>query len=530
MRKKPCFIGVDVGSRSVRAAVFDIKGKMRSLSTYPIQIFSPRENFMEQSSRDIWQNTCKAVKDAVKKANIKSSDVKGIGFDATCSLVVLGRQYEPLPVSSKGNTEHNIIVWMDHRAKAEAGEINETGDEVLKYLGGKISPEMEIPKLLWLKRRIPETFYKAEKFLDLADFMVYRACGRDIRSVCTKACKWTYLAHEKRWSRNLFKKLNLEDLFTNQKLGLKISEPGEPAGCLSPLSANELGLTCDTVVAVGIIDAHAGGLGAAGAEPENKLVLISGTSSCHITVSRKPLFIPGVWGPYYGAMFPGMWLSEGGQSATGALIEHVIKESEVYSELKEQSESRGKNIYRTLNREVETLRHIEPFPTKDFHILGYFHGNRSPRANPYLKGGITGLSLNKTKLELARKYLAAIQSIAYGTRHIIETMNANGYNIQRIHMCGGGTKNSLWVQEHADITGLEIHFPREPEAVLLGSAVLGATAAGVYGSIFKAVENMTGAAEKYMPRAEYRTFHDRKYKVFMEMYADQMKYEKIMGK
>jgi FGGY-family pentulose kinase len=529
MADRNYFLGVDVGTGSVRAALFDNTGKRLALKDSPIKLFRPQDNFVEQSSVDIWENTCKVVRRVIQESGIAAEKINGLGFDATCSLVALGENFKPVSLSPTTNEEQNIILWMDHRAEAEAEEINRTGDEVLRYVGGKISPEMEIPKLLWLKRHLPGQYNKTLKFLDLPDFLVFRACGSDVRSVCTNVCKWTYLAHEKRWSKNLFKQIDLEDLFDNNRLGTEIKDLGTPAGRLSEQAAGELALTTKTVVATAIIDAHAGGIGLLKENPESTLALISGTSSCHMAVNKKPLFVPGVWGPYYGAMLPGYWLNEGGQSATGALLDHVIEDSAVYQELKKQAQEENKTVYELLNDEVNQQIKKEDHPTQDFHLLGYFHGNRSPRADPHLKGMISGLSLNRTKTELAKRYLAAIQSVAYGTRHIIETLNKNGHKISKINMCGGGTRNSLWLKEHADITGCEIQLPQESEAVLLGSAILGAAASGAFDSTADAAKAMVHTGEIIKPQKSTRIFHDKKYRVFLEMYNDQVKYKDMMA-
>jgi D-ribulokinase len=266
-----------------------------------------------------------------------------------------------------------------------------------------------------------------------------------------------------------------------------------------------------------------------GKSPESTLALIGGTSSCHMAVSQKPIFVPGVWGPYYGAMLPGYWLSEGGQSAAGALLDLVIEDSAVYPDLKKLADLENRSIYEILNEEISRQLKDKIYPTQDFHLLGYFHGNRSPRADPYLKGMISGLSLNKTKSELARKYLSAIQSVAYGTRHIIEAMNQCGHRITKISMCGGGTKNSLWLKEHADITGCEIQLPEEPEAVLLGSAILGAVASGAFSDMAEAARAMVRTGEIIRPDSDSKAFHDKKYRVFLEMYNDQIKYKNMMS-
>jgi len=529
MSEENHLIGVDVGTGSVRAGIFTQKGEMLAQAVSPIQMYRPEENFVEQSSENIWENTCQVVNEALLKSKVDRDKIVGIGFDATCSLVALDKTDQPVSVSPTKEPHQNIIVWMDHRAMKETDEINKTGDEVLKYVGGKVSPEMEIPKIMWLKRNLPEQYKQTAKFLDLADFMVYRASGNDLRSVCTKVCKWTYLAHEKRWSNKLFKDVGLEDLTDNNRIGKEIADLGSSAGTLTEKSANQLGLTTNTTVAVGIIDAHAGGLGVLGKNPETTLAIIGGTSSCHMASSKKPLFVGGIWGPYYGAMVPGLWLNEGGQSATGSLVDFVIRDSSYYPKLMEEVEKTGKDQYQILNDEIYRLEESDPYINKNFHLLGYFHGNRSPRANPYLKGMISGLSMNETKTELAKKYLAAIQSVAYGTRHIVEELNKNGHQIKEIHICGGGTKNLIWLREHADINDCEMVLTKEPEAVLLGSAILAAAASKIYPTIQEAMSTMSEIGNSIWARKEMKSYHDLKYRVFHEMYKDQIKYEKMMN-
>lgn len=522
------YIGVDVGSGSARAGLFDARGKKLAQSVSPIKQFRPAPDFVEQSSSDIWAQVCKVVSTVIAEASIKPEQVKGLGFDATCSLVSVDANGQPVTVSPTGKDDQNIIMWMDHRAMVETAEINSTGSEVLKYVGGEVSPEMELPKLKWLKRHLPEQYNRAARFFDLADYLVYRSSGNDIRSVCTKVCKWTYLAHDKRWDTDLFKKMDLDDLITGEKIGADIVDLGSSAGQLTEAAARELGLTTDTIVAVGMIDAHAGGVGIIGDEPESTLAIIGGTSSCHMAVSKEPVFVDGVWGPYWGAMVPGTWLSEGGQSAAGSLIDHVIRDSAFYPELMKMAEEQGRSHYEILNDEVARLEAENPHFSANFHLLGYHHGNRSPRANPHLKGMVSGLSINKDLTELARIYLAAIQSVSYGTRHIIEAMNNAGHQITRIHMCGGGTKNPLWLREHANVTGCEIVLGEEDEAVILGSAMLAATACGDFGDLTDAMAAMSSKGQVIQPDSATKAFHDAKYRVFHEMYEDQMKYKTLM--
>jgi FGGY-family pentulose kinase len=552
VNKASHFVGIDVGTGSARAGIFTATGRMLAQASRPIRMWKPKPDFVEQSSEDIWQACCTAMKTALKDAGIKPEQIGGIGFDATCSLVALDADDQPVTVSPGGRDAQNVIVWMDHRAIPEAEAINRTKHAVLRYVGGVISPEMETPKLLWLKKKMPATWKRTARFFDLPDFLTYRATGDETRSLCSLVCKWTYLGHKgldgAGWDADYFRKIGLGDLADEKfrRIGQKVRPMGERIGNgLTAQAAKELGLSAGTPVSVSIIDAHAGGLGLLGAPIggrkvtakalDTRLALIGGTSTCHMAVSAKPRFIPGIWGPYFSAMIPDFWLTEGGQSATGALIDHVIFSHAAARPLQAEAKKLGRTIYELLNARLAALAKSEGCAhpaelTRDLHVQPDFHGNRSPRANPTLRGTITGLTLSATADDLARHYLAAIQAVAYGTRHILEEMNRKGYAITTLLACGGGTKNPIFLREHADITGCSIVLPKEPEAVLLGAAVLGAVASDAFPSLLGAMNAMNVADRVIAPaKGRVAAYHDRKYRIFHRMHADFLSYRKMIA-
>ncbi len=546
------FLGIDVGTGSARAGIFNARGRRLGSASEPITMWKPAPDHVEQSSEDIWRACCRATRAALRESGLKASAIKGIGFDATCSLVALDREDGPVSVSITGKAEQNVIVWMDHRAIPQAERINHGGHAVLKHVGGVISPEMQTPKLLWLKENLPATWKKTARFLDLPDFLVYRATGNDTRSLCTTVCKWTYLGQRgpdgAGWDAGYFKSIGLGDLAADgfRRIGTTIRPMGEPVGFgLTPEAAQDLGLEAGVAVGVSIIDAHAGGLGLLGATIKGeaptpkalnqRLALIGGTSSCHMAVSPKPRFIAGIWGPYFSAMIPDLWLTEGGQSATGALIDHVIFSHAAAAPLQAEARRAGRTIYELLNDRLSVLAKAGRMPhpaalTAGLHVQPDFHGNRSPRADPTLTGAISGLTLSSAADDLALQYLAAIQAVAYGTRHILDEMNRKGYAIDTLLACGGGTKNPVFLREHADITGCRLVLPKEPEAVLLGSAILGAVAAGAYDSVLEAMAAMSAAGRVVTPaKGPAARFHDAKYKVFHRLHQDAMAYRRIMS-
>lgn len=529
------YIGVDVGTGSARAGIFDENGNLLSKQAKKITTWEYDEVYREQSSDEIWKNVCEVVREAVKLSDIDKKDIKGIGFDATCSLVALDEHGEPVSLSKSLEGSRNVILWMDHRAEKETELINKTHDKILDYVGGSISIEMEIPKILWIKNNLFEQYKKIKYYFDLPDFLVYKATGEFVRSMCSLSCKWTYLSYEDKWDEEFFKKINLDDLLENdfQKIGNDIRKVGEKAGILSDESAKELGLESGISIAVSMIDAHAGAVGVLGiglekSEQLNKrIALIAGTSNCHMAVSQKKRFINGVWGPYYSALFPDMWLNEGGQSTAGALIDYVIENHSYYEKLKKTADERGENHFDILNNFLYENEKIVDYTACDIHYLPYFLGNRSPRSDHTLRGSAVGLALDNSLGDLARKYLAVVQSIAYGTKHIIDELNEKGYEIDEIYLTGGAVNNRLMLEQYSNITKCKIIVPKEKESVLLGASILGALSA-CDDDFFVLMNKMSGKGFEVLPNAETYLYHKRKYKVFKKMYDDFMVYRKIM--
>ncbi|XP_046390816.1 FGGY carbohydrate kinase domain-containing protein [Ischnura elegans] len=544
------FVGVDVGTGSVRAALVSSDGKVVSTATKDITTWTPKPGYFEQSSDDIWNACCHTIKAVTK--SVPADTIKGLGFDATCSLVVLDGNGLPVTVSPTGNKEHNVILWLDHRAELEAKFINSLKHPVLHYVGGTISPEMETPKLLWLKKNARESCWnQAQYFFDLPDFLTWKATGVPIRSLCSVVCKWTYQAGpdgNEGWSVDYFQKIGLEDLVTSnfEKIGSIVVPPGTPVGSgLSQDVAKLLNLMPGTAVGSSMIDAHAGALATMACSPppsipyvkmEDRLGLICGTSTCHMALSYgDPLFVDGVWGPYWSALLPGVWLNEGGQSATGKLIDHLVSSHPASSSIMAKLPP-NKHIQGYLNELLARMAADKGLPseaelTNDFHVWPDFHGNRSPLADPSLLGMISGLGLSSNEESLALLYLATVQALVYGTRHIIEKLEEGGHSgIKALAICGGLAQNSLVVKTHADALNLPIICPIETESVLVGAAILGANAYGENSSLNQTAQSMGGMATAVLPRGDaLKRYHDKKYKVFLRMVQNQREYRSIMA-
>jgi len=390
---------------------------------------------------------------------------------------------------------------------------------------------------------MPESFARAATFFDLPDWLVHKATGSDTRSLCSTVCKWTYLGQNgvqgEGWDRAFFQDAGLDQLSQNNfhALGNRFAAPGDKVGQLSSTSAAALGLAPGTAVAASLIDAYSGALGTIGVDLgtgsfDRRLALIAGTSSCHITVSAAPAFVPGVWGPYFSVLLPGLWANEAGQSAAGALIDRIIDGHAAIGEARDLAKAANVSVFTLLDRRLETMADGKDTAllTAGRHVQPDFHGNRSPLADPMRKGAIVGLSLDRTIDDLALDYLATLQALAYGTRHILTEMRNNGIEIDTLVVSGGLAQNRLFLREHADATGCTILVPDQREPVLLGSAMLGAVAAGRYPDLAEAMRAMSGSGTRIAARTgAVAAYHDRKYRVFRRMQDDFTAYADLMA-
>lgn len=519
-------IGIDVGTGSARAGVFDRSGNLQASARHDIALFrDERRARVEQSSAQIWDAVCQAVRAAVDQAGIDPAAVVGIGVDATCSLVVQGAQGG---VGDAGHPERDVIVWMDHRALEQAQRINATAHAVLSYVGGVISPEMETPKLLWLKEHLPEVYHSAAHFFDLTDFLTWKATGSLQRSSCTVTCKWTYLAHEGRWDADYFQRIGLGDLAEQgfARIGQEVVWPGTALdGGLSAEAAQALQLRPGIAVAAGLIDAHAGGVGTVAARGGGEdaaacMAYVFGTSSCTMTSNAQAVFVPGVWGPYYNAMAPGMWLNEGGQSAAGAAIDHLLRLHPATPQARLQATSAAMELpqwlaQRALAAVSQPAQAV--WLAGQLNVVPEFLGNRSPLADPEARALLLGLGMEHDIDSLVALYVAGLCSLGYGLRQIIEAQAACGVRIASISVSGGAGTHPLTRQLLADATGLPVEMTACPEPVLLGSAMLAAVAAGSYPDLPSAMPAMSRLAGRNEPvGGDIARLHQARYQAFIK--------------
>ncbi|CAK5262634.1 unnamed protein product [Mycena citricolor] len=579
------YLGVDVGTGSARAALVSASGHLAASATVDTETYrDPTDHrIFEQSTANIWAAICRAVSECLAKSGVRQEDVRGIGFDATCSLAVTDEAGRGVCVTRGAGLgeygERDIILWADHRAEKQAGLINETGSVVLDYVGGTMSLEMEIPKVLWLKQHMDPTRFSRCHFFDLPDFLTYRATGDRTRSACSLTCKCSFVPNAG-WNDAFFRQIGLAELVDRgyAQLGAaggpqSVLTAGMPVGKgLSKQAAQDLGLLEGTPVGSGVIDAYAGWLGTVAARvtengslsppPElgdsrHRLAAVAGTSTCHLVQSPEGVFVNGVWGPYKDAAFPGWWMNEGGQSSTGQLIDFILTTHPAYAATKAKG-----NVFALLEEELDRLCQAEGAESITELIRGAwmypdFHGNRSPIADPQMRGVLGGLTLDSGVSDLARKYALTLEAIALQTKHIIDVLNGReggvkivggespkpGHEIDSIYVSGGQARNSALMTLIADACGMPVVVPASEDggdgaAVVRGAAVLGRYAAESAEqnkeaeTLWRVMVEMTPPASIIAPRAAPRVKRllDAKYSMFREMIDFQKRWRGEMEK
>lgn len=552
----------DVGSGSVRVAIFEfndnqLNPKPLAFSTHQLTIYNRKKNFYEQKSSEIWQAFCMAATDCCKQANQNQTPltIDAIGFTATCSLVIISGDVNNLNSKQLSN-DYDVIMWMDHRASKEAELINQTGHQILEQFGGTCSPEFSLPKLIWIHNNDPELFRRTKAFMELPDWLSYRCSNQWSenqpelfpRSLCSVVCKWGYDVEQDKWHSDLFEKLGIKfDESIRMKIGTKIIQPGMMIGHLSAEIAHQIGISLNggdqTIkIACPLIDAHAGAISMLtfsdrsisksnlGKSFENILCMIAGTSTCHMVLNQNRTMTKGVWGPYPNAIIPGYYLREAGQSASGALVEHIIRQ-------KKSSDGKNfKEIIKKLNHELQAKNFIHQ---TSLVVNPSFHGNRSPIADPLLKGAIYGMTLeDESLLEI---YGATIEAIAYETKFIIEEIEHSAQPIRQVIVSGGLTKNEFYLQKHADILERKIfvYDLDRTDHMLTGTAIMSFVAALnrsnslnelIY--LLNQVRAKIGDDEKiriFEPRPEIFDYHRKKYKCYRKLLECSIEIETIIS-
>jgi D-ribulokinase len=504
-------LAVDVGTLSARAGLFDRAGYLVASATAPFELLRPQDNQAVYRMDEIWAAVSVAVREAIAATPGRGKPLAGIAFDATSSLVVEAEGEAPLDDAA------DVFCWMDHRGEEEAAAINRTGDRYLTYVGGTVSPEMHLPKLLWLKRHRAAAWARVVAVRDLCDELARRATGVDGHSLCGLACKLPYLPGDSDpWRRQLLRQLDIEDLLFRGRLSERPGRVGARHGLLSPPAAQALGLAAGIPVAVGLIDAEAGALGVLGRgyrdAMNRSLALIGGTSTSYMAWAAEERHVPGIWGPFRDAVFPNYWLHEAGQSLSGAALDAAIAHHPG------RPGSSAAVHLDTAQAIIALLAEEGPAFAARRHIVPDWLGNRAPLGDGSVRALLTGLGEDTSRRAFLEHYYAVARGLVLQSRQIKDHLNNYGYRIDRIFLAGGHLKNPLMRQLYRNALGCQSVQVDAPEPVLLGTAMVASLAAGFHTNLFEAMDAMGPSQTPAAPDPRWAAAHEAAYKIYLRLF------------
>ena len=535
MDKEKFAIGIDYGTESGRVVVVRVRNGEEAgaaVIPYPDGVIDekipggPRlePDWALQNPRDYLLVVEKGIPRALKAAGARPDAVAGIGTDFTAST--------PLPTKADGTPlcflpEHRkqphawVKLWKHHAAQPEANRINEIGrerdEEFLRVYGGKYSSEWFFSKLFQILDEVPEIYDATDKFLECADWIVWQLTGEEKRNTCTAGYKAMWIKGKGFPSRDFFRALHprLENV-VEEKLATTYYPLGARAGGLTARWARKTGLKEGTPVSIGNVDAHVA-VPATTVTGPGSLVMIMGTSICHMVLGTERQMVEGMCGTVEDGIVPGLWGYEAGQSAVGDIFawffEHGVPEY-----VHREARRRRARFESVLESRAEALQPGE----SGLVALDWWNGNRSVLVDVDLTGMMLGMTLATRAEEI---YRALIEATAFGTRQIIQAFETRDIEVKNLVACGGlPEKNKLLMQIYADVTGREIKLATQLQTCsALGSALHGAVAAGRsgggYDSIFEAAERMARVQKlTFRPRPENHEIYSRLFREYQSLH------------
>jgi len=474
-------LGLDFGTESVRALLVDLTGREHASAAVKYkhgQIIHALPGSSEPLPHDYafqhpidWIDaSAKAVRTALKQANADASSIVGIGVDFTsCTMLPALRDGTPLCLLEKFKDQPMAWpkLWKHHGAVTQTQRINELAakrkEAWLPRYGGIIGLEWFFPKILETLEKAPAIYDAAEVWIEGGDWYVWQLVGGDAstlpRSTCMAGYKGMWNAQAGYPSEAFFKALHPKmTRVVADKMPGRHTAPGQCAGLLTEAMAKKMGLRAGIPVSAAIIDAHAGVPGAGVAEPDT-LVLVMGTSSCHMLNSRVEKLVPGVAGVAYEGILPGYHGYETGQAAVGDAFDWFRQLA-------------GQKDFKSLSEKAAAL----PAGAEGVLCMDWFNGCRTPLMDGTLRGAFTGLRLGHRSEHL---YRALLEASGFGVKWIADLLTQGGVPVKRFVATGGlPHHNPLLVQIYADILGKEVLVHPSRQGPALGAAILGVLAAG----------------------------------------------------
>jgi sugar (pentulose or hexulose) kinase len=495
--EEPLFIGIDIGTTSVKAGVFDIRGTCLGNAGSDYALQTPLVNHVELDAEIYWQAVC----DVTRKAHLKL----GENARSIAAITISSQGETTIAVDRKGKPLYPAMVWLDKRSHEEARQLSDKlGNQVYAHTGiPEINPTWTACKIEWLRTHRPDIFAATYKFLLVQDFIVHRLCEEYVTDGAISCTSMLYDIVQHQWWQASLEAVGIDP----DKLS-RIAKPGEVAGILTSQAAQNLDLPAGIPIVLGGMDQAVGAVGVGNLSPEIVSETTGGALAIQAVIPRPDLDVTN--------RIPVYVHSQSGQYLfvpvcdTGGMAFKWFRDNFGTSELRKAS-LEGLDAYDLLTQEAEA---VEP-GSNGLLMLPHLTGAFSPEYNPYARGVFYGFTLYHHKAHFTR---AVLEAIAYMLRRNLELIGKAGVHPRQICSTGGGARSMLWKQIKADVCNLPVITPRYEDSAVLGDTMLGAVAVGVFENLEQASQEMVSFGERLMPNPENVVIYERSYQAYSDLY------------
>ncbi len=505
---KTCLLGVDIGTSSVKATLFDTEGTALESSTKTYNLYYPHHAYVEQDPKEWWESTCAAIKECLKNSGICGNDIAAVG--------IAGQSWSAIPMDKYGEVICNTPIWMDTRAKAICERVNsQIGNErIFNVAKNPFKPMYSTPKIIWFKENKPEVYKKADFFLQSNSYIAYKMTGKisQDKSQC-------YGLHFYDMGKGVYDETLADELKVDLSKFPEISECHDVVGEIMKNAAAATGLAVGTPVVAGGLDAACGTLGAGvfrDGQTQEQGGQAGGMSICESeAIGHEKLILSN-------HVVSGKWLLQGGTVGGGGAMNWFNRELGFFEQI--QGKKEDISSFEVLSREAGEVS----LGAEGLIFLPYMSGERSPIWDENAKGVFFGLDYSKKRKHMVR---ALMEGVAFSLRHNVETARQAGADIESFNAMGGSANSKVWTQIKADVTGIPVNVAKSDTATTWGAAVIAGLGVGIYKDIGDAMEGRVEIKRTHEPDINKHSKYTEYYELYIEIY-DKLKstMEKLSNK
>jgi xylulokinase len=492
---KNLLIGIDVGTTSTKAVLFDRDGALLAEAAQEYPTAFPHNGWAEQDPENWWRATCVTLQRLFADKRYAPADVAAVGISCQAPSMT--------PVDAAGQPLAPALIWMDRRTEAECTWLREqVGEDLISRInGGRVDPYYMAPKILWFKTQRPELYRQTHQLLQANGYVVQKLCGTFTMDRSHGPITSLFDSRNGIWSSELLAATGID----RAKLP-PLANCADIVGEVTRTAAVATGLAAGTPVIAGMTDGTAAGI-EAGLINRGEAVEMTGQSTVLLICNDQPYLgrdlIP------LGHAIPGKHLVVGALVASGGAL-RWFRDQLAKREL-DRAAAEQIDPFDLLSAEARQ----SPPGANRLVFLPYMYGERSPIWDSAARGVFFGLSLASQRRDLIR---AIMEGAAYGLRHNIEVATAGGFAVTSLACVGGGARSALWNQIKADVLQRPIHLPKAATGAPFGDAVVAAAAVGLYPSIEAAVATMVQAGARYEPDGTLAEQYNALYQIYLDLY------------